>query len=214
METFVVVEMEVGRQTCKKFRNRLMSVEVNMFILDGPPQALDENVVKGPASTIHADADACLLQAGREIQRGELRALITVEYLWSALSQRCFQRLQTKEPFHGVGERPGQHITTMPIHDSHQIHVAMGHGNVGDVCAPDLIRAISDVILQQIGVNLVILGFLAGARFGINGQYSHDLHQTPNPLVVDLIASTPQPFQNPIPSINRRCRMQIIEQPH
>lgn len=62
VRALVVVELEVVMQSCLQGWNVIVVVEVDVFVLDGAPQALDENVVQGSAAAIHADQDASSFQ--------------------------------------------------------------------------------------------------------------------------------------------------------
>src|SRR6185295_17935508 len=57
----------------------LVGVQVDLLVLDRPPQALDEHVVAPRALAVHADPDLLGCQHAREGRAGELRALIRVE---------------------------------------------------------------------------------------------------------------------------------------
>src|SRR5664279_5248283 len=50
--------------------------QVHLLVFDGPPQALDEDVVSPGAFPIHADLDLVLEQQAGEGDAGELGALI------------------------------------------------------------------------------------------------------------------------------------------
>src|SRR3954470_9011516 len=53
--------------------------QVNPFVLHGPPQALDKDVVVAAPASIHADLDLVIPQHLGKIVAGELCALIGIE---------------------------------------------------------------------------------------------------------------------------------------
>src|SRR3954467_7707307 len=53
--------------------------QVDPFVLYGPPQALDKDVVVAAPASIHADLDPVIPQHRGELVAGELRALIGIE---------------------------------------------------------------------------------------------------------------------------------------
>src|SRR5437763_4326412 len=53
--------------------------QVDPFVLHGPPQALDEDVVVAAPASIHADLDPVIPQHLGKLVAGELRALISIE---------------------------------------------------------------------------------------------------------------------------------------
>src|SRR5271155_1349332 len=53
--------------------------QVDPFVLHGPPQALDKDVVVAAPASIHADLDPVIPQHLGDLLAGELRALIGIE---------------------------------------------------------------------------------------------------------------------------------------
>ena len=49
-----------------------VALEVNVLILQRPPQPLDEDVVHPAAAAVHGDRDACFGERAGERSRGEL----------------------------------------------------------------------------------------------------------------------------------------------
>ena len=72
---------------------------------------------------------------------GKLRPLIAVEDFRPTLSQCLPQGLQAEIQLHRQRQPPAQHEPAEPIHDRHQIDKTLGHRDVGDVRAPDLIAS-------------------------------------------------------------------------
>jgi hypothetical protein len=60
----------------------------DFFIFDRPLQPLDEDIVSPCAPTIHRDGDLSLHQHSREVNGGELRALIGVEDVGLAITSK------------------------------------------------------------------------------------------------------------------------------
>ena len=99
----VRIDHEVGRQAMLQLPCRLVALQVNVLVLHGPPQPLDEHVVQGPAAAIHTDRDPRSLQHARERSAGELRPLIGVEDLRLPLRQRRLQRADAEAAVERVG---------------------------------------------------------------------------------------------------------------
>lgn len=57
----------------------LVGVEVDFLVFDRTPEPFNEHVVPPRTLAIHRDGDFRLLQHGREVHRGELRSLVSVE---------------------------------------------------------------------------------------------------------------------------------------
>jgi formylglycine-generating enzyme required for sulfatase activity len=160
--------------------------QIDIFVLDRPPQPFHEDVVQIPATAIHADPDLGRRQFISEIGSRELNPLIGVEDVWLALLQHSPQRCQTKRTVQRVGQLPGQYITAVPIHDGYQIHEPIGHGHIGDVGTPNLVGPRDVQATQQVGVRLMRLVGDRQARLGINSLEAHYTHEAGHSLAVDL----------------------------
>ena len=67
--------------------------QIDPFVLDGPPQALDEDVIVATPAPVHADLDPVIPQHLRERVAGELRTLVGIEDLGLAeLGERLAER--------------------------------------------------------------------------------------------------------------------------
>jgi hypothetical protein len=102
-----VVEFEVATNARSRFVEVFVGMQENFFVLERAPDALDEDVVDASTSAVHADRDSSAAQYAGERLRGELRALVGVEYcrLWKA-RQRLLQRLHAEGALQRVGEPP------------------------------------------------------------------------------------------------------------
>ncbi len=142
MRAFVIIEAEVFGQPQVELGDPVVGLEVEFFVFDRAPQAFDEHVVQCSAPSVHADANAFFLQPFCESGGSELRPLVGVEDLGCAAGEGFTQSLQTEIHLQGVGQPPGQHIPTIPIHHGDQIHKALSHRDIGNICAPDLVRPV------------------------------------------------------------------------
>ena len=111
-------------------------VKLDRFVLQRPPQPLDEDVVQAPPAAVHR-----ALRARRQHPLGErrarkLRPLIGVEDLRRARPKRCFQRLDAEAGVHRVRQPPGQHVAAGPVHDRDQVQEARRH--LGEVDRGDV----------------------------------------------------------------------------
>ena len=69
----------------------------------------------------------------------ELSALIRVEYLWFAQTERLMQGIQTELTIQRVRQTPGQNITTEPVDHGNEIHETTAKRHVSDIRTPDLV---------------------------------------------------------------------------
>src|SRR5215468_4164162 len=71
--------------------------QIDPFVLHGPPQALDKDVVVAAPASVHADLDPVIPQHLGKLVAGELRALIGIEDAgFAEPSEGLAQRLDTK----------------------------------------------------------------------------------------------------------------------
>ncbi len=60
------------------------------MVLDGPPQALNENVVLAAATTVHADLNIVFLENSGKVLAGKLATLIGIENIRPPISIQGF----------------------------------------------------------------------------------------------------------------------------
>ena len=96
-----------------------------------------EYIVPPRALAVHRDGDFSFLQHRREVHRGELRALVGIEYVGFAISgERFLDRFYTESSFHRDRQPPGQNPATETIHDGAEIDKAACHRDVAHVHRP------------------------------------------------------------------------------
>src|SRR5258707_3311156 len=77
--TVIVVEVEIALQPVLQRQHGRILCQINGFIFDAAPEALIENVIKGAASSIHTDLNACGDERISKEMSRELSALVGVE---------------------------------------------------------------------------------------------------------------------------------------
>jgi len=84
VEPFCVVEPEVVQNAVPGFRDGFVALEIDLFVLDTPPEAFHEDVVEDTTSTIHAHPDPTGFKTPCELCACELGALVCVDGALSA----------------------------------------------------------------------------------------------------------------------------------
>ena len=74
MRSLCVVNLDVFPERVTRLRDRVISTQVDFFVLDRVPQPFDEHVVAPAAFAVHADRDAGVLDHARECFVGERSA--------------------------------------------------------------------------------------------------------------------------------------------
>src|ERR1700674_5048927 len=79
MRTPQIIPVEELAEAAPLFDAVGRRAQVDPFVLHGPPQALDEDVVVAAPASVHADLDPIIRQHLGELVAGELRTLIGIE---------------------------------------------------------------------------------------------------------------------------------------
>ncbi len=130
MRPDLVIEGHVARHPLLGSADRLIGMEIHLFVFETPPQPFDEHVVAPAPGPIHTDLDSVRLQESRKLLAGELAALIRIEDLGRAIpADRLLHRVHAEVRRQRIGEPPGQHPATRPVQDGEEIHEASSHRN-------------------------------------------------------------------------------------
>ena len=154
----MAIILEVRLQSFMTIGSRRVLLEIDVLIFHGSPQTFDHDVVNRSTFAVHADRDRFLFQSLRENLARQLKPLIRVEDLRSAILQRFLQGLNAELDVHAVGSLPCQYVAAVPVHDRRQILISPTHRNERDVAGPDLIGTDDFNTSKQVGINLVTYG--------------------------------------------------------
>src|ERR1700681_1919362 len=80
VRTSPIVEVQISADRGACLADAVVSSQIDLFVLDRSPDALDEDVVAPRTLAIHADGDGVCDQNAGEVGAGELTTLIGVEY--------------------------------------------------------------------------------------------------------------------------------------
>src|SRR6266478_4951088 len=128
--------------------------------------------------------------------------------------ERFLEGLDAELRAERVRQPPRQHGTAHPVHDHRQVEEALGHRDVGDVRAPDLIDPLDRDPAEQVGVDLVGHRWLARARSLVDRHQAGEPHQALDPFAVDDMALGRQPRRHPPRAVIRPGQVVPIDQRH
>src|ERR1700746_2135919 len=155
--------------------------QVDPFVLHGPPQALDEDVVVAAPAAVHADLDFMIPQHLGELITGELRPLIGIEDAGLAEpGEGLAQRLDTEPRRQRIRHPPGQHPPGRPVDDRDQVQKSLPHWYVGYVSSPHLVRPVDCLAAQEVWVDLMPGMPLAGIPLRSDRPQPELSHQPPD----------------------------------
>ena len=125
----VVVEGDPAPDAGLRLRSGLPGVQVEAFILQGPPEKLDEDVAETAPFAVHRDPGADPSQPICPGEGRELAALVSVHDRGRVEPvDGLVQRLDAEVGFQRVRDAPGQNLPGKPVHDGDQIEEATTHG--------------------------------------------------------------------------------------
>ena len=211
MLALVVVEAEPGANTSLGLGNRRIGIEVHLLVFEASPQSLHEDVVHTAALAVHADRDLVVLQGAGEVLAGELAALVSIEDLRPAVAR---ERFHTKLGAECVRQPPRQHGAAHPVHDDDEVKEALGHRDIGNVRAPDLVDPLDRDAAEQIRVDFVPRSCLTRARSLIDRHQRHEPHQTLDAFAIDQVTPGGQPRRHPTRTIIGPGQILPIDQRH
>src|SRR5215212_8657625 len=210
-----IVEGQVPADRGASLADRVIGPEIDLLVLDRPPEPLDEDVVAPGTLAVHADGDAGLVQHAGEVVAGELRALIGVEDLRPAVAgQRLFQRLDAERRLQGDRQPPGENPTAEPVDHGGQVDEAACHGHVGEVHGPDLVGSVDRHPAQQVRVDLVARRRLRGVRLAIDRLDAHAPHQRGDMPTADRHALGIQEIAQHPAAREREVEVQLVHPAH
>ena len=106
-------------------------MQVDAFILQGSPEALDEDVVDTASFAVHRDPGANSYQATCPGEGRKLTALVRVHDPGYAEEVDGFvQGFDTEFGLKCIRDAPGQHLAGEPVHDGDEIEEAAPHRQV------------------------------------------------------------------------------------
>lgn len=124
-----------------QFVHAVGRVQTDVFLLYGTPESLYPDVVLTSSTAIHTNLDAMTREQILPPLRGVLRSLVGIDYLRSTIHpDAVLLQLITVVCRERVGEPPANDETAVHVDDCVEVHEAVFHRDVGDVCAPHLIR--------------------------------------------------------------------------
>src|SRR5260370_30218396 len=181
MRTPQIIPVEELSQAALLFDAVGRWAQVDPFVLDGPPQALDEDVVVAASASIHADFDPVIPQHRGELVAGELRTLIGIEDVRLAEpGEGLAQRLDAEPCRHRVRQSPGQHPSGCPVDHRDQVQKPLSNGDVLDDSGPRPVRLSSRLSTQKVRVDLVLGMPLAGVPLRPDRPQPELPHQPPD----------------------------------
>ena len=135
----VVIVAQIFVKAFSGVSGTVVVLQVNILVLDRPPEAFHENVVIGPTAMVHADLRSRLQKQSRVFRAGKMTALVAVHDFRDGLLQSAPASVQYKADFQGIAHAPVQNVTGMPVEDGDKIKPVRADGDMRNVDRPDLI---------------------------------------------------------------------------
>ncbi len=174
----MIVELEVFVDPVSGLTWRIVLIEIDLVVFEASPKPFREDVVDGPAFSVHAGLDVFGLEATQVAIAGEMAPLIAVEDDGKRRSKGPVHSLQNEWHFQRLIEGLGDQVAGIPVHNGHEVHPAFDEAEAGDVDPPDMVRKLWHDIPKEIGVDLVPKGPFAEICAGMDPFDPHVLHRS------------------------------------
>ncbi len=156
-------------------------LKVDGLLLQGSPQAFNEDVFDVSSPSVHRDAHAHLVQRGDPGRSGELADLICIHDLrWALLGYGLLQCFDAEVCVHRVAELPAQDLARGPIQDGDQIQEHIRDRHKGDICTPNLNGPVNLHLPQKIRIDRMLGVRLAGPRPFVDRFQTYPGRQPPD----------------------------------
>ncbi len=213
MPSLFVVEPDLRTESCFQLEHGGIVLQGHVFIRHGPPEALHEDSVKDPSPPVHTDRHVRRLHSTREGLGGTRGSLGCSDNLWLALRQGRVSGVQAERHIQRMGEPPGQHRPTVPVHESHQRDAPLPSRDRGNIRTPDLIRPVQRQPCQEGGIDPVPGLREPPARPRIERCTPHHAPQPWHALPVDSMPLGPEPGRHTPAPREGRARVRVVDQP-
>lgn len=128
----VVKAVDIATQRDPGLRDAGIGPQVDLFVFDGPPEALDEHVVPPGPLAIHADGDLMGFQQVCEGHARKLADLIRVEDFGLAVfCQRLLDSLNAERCVERDRELPADNLPAEPVECGRELDEAAGATSLG-----------------------------------------------------------------------------------
>src|SRR4051812_6314427 len=108
MRSLAVVEIQIPTDRSACLADAVVGPEIDLFVFDRAPEPLDEDIVTPGAPAVHAYGDGVVEQQPREVETGELAALVRVENVGLGMLRRGLSnRLDAEADLHRDRDPPG-----------------------------------------------------------------------------------------------------------
>jgi len=130
------------------------------------------------------------------------------------LVEGLVQRFDAEVGLQRVRDAPGQDLAGVPVHDGDEIEEPAPHRQIGDVRAPDLIRAIHPRPPEQVGIGLMPASRPAGVGLLVDRHQRRKAHQPTYPFLVHQMTVVAQAPGHLSDAEKWRFQELFIDQPH
>ena len=143
MFSLLVIKVDILVDPFVQFQIVLITIQVDVFILETAPKPFYCYIVRSPSLAIHAEPDTFAQYLFNKGIGSKLAHLLSNAALRQPLLRNGrIQRVDTEVGSQRIAEFPGKQIPAMPVDNRAQIHKALLHRNISNVHAPYLIGSV------------------------------------------------------------------------
>ncbi|HVX00246.1 MAG TPA: hypothetical protein VHA52_07415, partial [Candidatus Babeliaceae bacterium] len=97
------------------------------------------------------------------------------------------ESIDDKRRLQGIGDGITKQKAAVPVNEGNLVHKASFHGDIGYVSTPNLVGAVNDDGIQQIGVDIVLSIREAEIGFLIDCRDTHEFVKSPHSFYIDVM---------------------------
>ena len=116
-----VVGVNILSNGSSGFFDVIILCQIDFFILEATKPALNHDIIRPAAFSIHALADAVFFYEINVLLTGKLTSLVRIQYLWFGYLKCFFQSIDDHSGIKRIINFPADNTATVPVDNSCQI---------------------------------------------------------------------------------------------
>lgn len=157
MSAFKVVGVYIFTNGNSDFLDIIILCQIDLLILEASKPALNHDIVRSAAFSIHALADAVFFYEINVLLTCELTTLIRIQDLWFCYLECFFQGVDNHSGVKYIINFPANDATAISVNNGSQIQKTSLDRNICNIDRPCLIRLVYNGITKEIRTYLCLL---------------------------------------------------------
>jgi hypothetical protein len=215
VSSLIIIIVQILIQAFDERISILCRPNVNILLFECPPKSFDINIVKSPASTVHAYCYSLSFKVLYPYWAGELRALVGVQYLrFSVFSNSLLKHLKTTFCTKCVRKAPPYNVTAVNVDNCSKVKEAMLHWDICNINTPNVIGMGYLQPPELIRMNVFCKSQLAQIPSWVDCHHAHLPQKSSYPLGTNQYAKCLYKVHHAKNSLSRMLKILLIHLAH